>query len=198
MTSEAGAHVSHPRGVADPSVSPDRSAPGPERHWAKWTAAAGCLGALGYGGLKAAWALGVTIGIDHPAQLRPAGTSDGLWLIENLATAALAGIAALILLALILPAGAFVPRWIVRTLGWLGTVMVIPGAVGLAEILDYIGGTHLFHGTNLGGVSAGAYVFVYICFLALGLAFAGTTFLTRESRGLGVAKHSAGTRWAWR
>lgn len=152
--------------------------------WARWTAAVGCLAALGYGGLKAIWALGGTIGIDDPSQLRPAGTSDVMWLVENMGTVALAALAALILLALVLPAGALVPRRILRTLGWLGVVMVVPGAVGLLEILDYIAGSHLFSATQLGGISAGTYVFVYVCFLTLGLSFAATARLTRQAPGL--------------
>lgn len=150
--------------------------------WARWTAAAGCLGAIGYGGLKASWAAGATFGMVDPGQLRQPGTATGIWAVENLATVALAALAALILLALVLPAGTFVPRPILRTLGWLGTIMVVPGAVGLVGILDYIAGTHLFRDTKLGGVSPATYVFVYICFLTLGLAFASTTFLTRRSR----------------
>lgn len=145
-----------------------------------WTAAAGCLGALGYGGLKAIWAMGAMVGVDHPEQLRPAGTSTAMWVAENMGTVALAALAALILLALVMPWGALVPRGILRTLGWLGTIMVIPGAVGLAETLDYIAGSHLFSGTSLGGISPVTFVFVYVCFLTLGLAFAATSFLTRH------------------
>lgn len=148
--------------------------------WAKMAAAAGCLAALGYGGLKALWAMGATIGINDPGQLRPAGTTPALWALENLGTTGLAALAVLILLALVHPRGTRVQRLIVRPLGWLGTVMVIPGAVGLAEILDYIARTHLFPPVELGGVSPLTYVFVYACFLTLGLAFAATSFLTRE------------------
>lgn len=174
--SDRAAHpLLEPTGVTRP--------PQLERRWARWTAAAGCLGALGYGGLKAIWALGGTIGVDDPAKLRAAGTSDSMWLVENLGTVALAALASLILLALVLPMGAVVPRPILRTLGWLGTVMVVPGAVGLVEIVAYVTGVHGFGSVSLGGVSAGTYVFVYVCFLTLGLAFAATTFLTRRRRG---------------
>lgn len=153
--------------------------PRPKR-WATIAAAAGCLGALGYGGLKALWAVGSTVGIENPQQLRPAGTSMGLWTLENLATTGLAALAALILLGLVQPRLIGVPRLILRALGWLGTIMVIPGAVGLAETLDYVAGTRLFPPVELGGVSPATYVFVYVCFLTLGLAFAATTFLTME------------------
>lgn len=146
--------------------------------WARMAAAAGCVGALGYGGLKALWALGVTVGIDKPAHLRPAGTSTGEWALENLATTGLAALAALILLGLVQPRITAVPALILRTLGWLGTIMVVPGVAGLALILDYMAGTHLFPPTNLGGVSPVTYVFVYACFLTLGLAFAATSLLT--------------------
>lgn len=148
--------------------------------WAKVTAAAGCLGAIGYGGLKTLWAMGATVGIDNPVELRPAGTSTGLWALENLATTGLAALAALILLGLVLPRLKGVPRLIVRSFGWLGTIMVIPGGVGLTEILDYVAGTHVFPPVELGGVSPVTYVFVYACFLTLGLAFAATSFLTME------------------
>ena len=154
--------------------------------WAKVTAAAGCLGALGYGGLKALWALGATVGIDNPVELRPAGTSTGLWALENLATSGLAALAALILLGLVQPRSKGGPRRMVRSFGWLGTIMVIPGGVGLAEILDYVAGAHLFPPVELGGVSPVTYVFVYACFLTLGVAFAATSFLTME-RGSGRA-----------
>lgn len=149
-------------------------------HWAKWTAAAGCLGALGYGGLKAIWAFGATLGMDDPAQLHPAGESIAMWVVANVVTVALAALAAAILLALVMPWGAMVPRRILRTFGWLGTIMVIPGAAGLAEILDYIAGTHLFRGTTTGGIDPLAFVFVYLCFLAMGLGFAATSYLTRH------------------
>lgn len=148
--------------------------------WAKLAVTAGCLGALGYGGLKALWAMGATVGIENPLQLRPAGTSTGQWALENLATTGLAVLAALILLGLVQPGLIGVPRLILRSLGWLGTIMVIPGAVGLAEILDYVAGTQLFPPAELGGVSPATYVFVYACFLTLGLAFAATSFLTME------------------
>lgn len=152
------------------------------QRWAKTAAAAGCLGALGYGGLKALWAMGATVGIDNPAQLRPTGTSAELWALENLGTTGLAGLAALILLGLVHPGVTGVPRLIVRALGWLGTIMVIPGALGLAEILDYVAGTGLLPPANLGGVSPVTYVFVYACFLTLGLAFAATSLLTMGPR----------------
>ena len=148
--------------------------------WAKVTAAAGCLGALGYGGLKALWAMGATVGIDNPVQLRPAGTSAGLWALENLTTTGLAALGALILVGLVQPGVTGVARLIVRSFGWLGTIMVIPGAAGLAETVDYVDGTHLFPGVELGGVSPATYVFVYVCFLTLGLAFAATSSLTME------------------
>jgi hypothetical protein len=133
--------------------------------------------------------MGATIGMSDPAQLRPAGASDGMWVVENLGTVALAALAVAILAALVLPSGAIVPRGLVRALGWLGAIMVVPGALGLAEVIDYLAGTHLFRDVQLGGVSAATYVFVYICFLTLGLAFAATTFLTRPSKPgrMGVA-----------
>lgn len=167
-----------------------RSRTSKHAHWAKWTAAVGCLGALGYGGLKAFWAFGATFGVDHPEQLHPAGESIGMWVGANLVTVALAALAAAILLALVMPWGAMVPRRILRTFGWLGTIMVIPGAGGLAEILDYIAGTHLFRGTT-GGIAPITFVFVYLCFLAMGLGFAATSYLTRHEAVRG-SRHRRG------
>jgi hypothetical protein len=126
--------------------------------------------------------LGATIGLSDPAQLHAADRSMtvGVWLFAYWGTAALAVLAAAILLALVLPWGALVPRPVLRTIAWLGTLMVLPGAAGLVMIVAYITGLHRLGASSLGGLYAGTYVFVYACFLVLGFAFAATSFLTRR------------------
>lgn len=150
--------------------------------WATWTAALGCVAVLGYGGLKASWALGATIGLSDPAQLYAADRRLTLagWLFAYWGTVALAVLAAAILLALVMPWGAVVPRPVVRTLAWLGALMVVPGLLGLVMILAYLTGIHRFGADSLGGLYAATYVVVYACFLVLGLAFAATAYLTRQ------------------
>lgn len=125
--------------------------------------------------------MGATIGLSDPSQLHAADRSlaFGVWVFAYWGTAALAVLAVAILLALVLPWGAVVPRPILRTLGWLGGLMVVPGAVGLVMILAYVTGIRL-GASRLGGLYPGTYAFVYLCFLALGFAFAATTFLTRR------------------
>ena len=81
-----------------------------------------------------------------------------------------------ILLGLVYPRGnGKVLRPLLRTLAWVGSLIGIVGVVGLIlTIRDYVGGL----GPNrLGDVDPGTFLFVYVCFLVLGVAFGVTAWL---------------------
>jgi len=94
-------------------------------------------------------------------------------------TQTLAGLAVVILLGVVYPWGnGKVLRPLLRTLAWVGSLIGIVGVVGLIlTIRDYVGGL----GPNrLGDVDPGTFLFVYVCFLVLGVAFGVTAWLTRR------------------
>jgi hypothetical protein len=64
--------------------------------------------------------------------------------------------------------------------------MTLPGAAGLTMTLAHLTGIHRTHG--LGGIHPATYVFVYVCFLVLGLAFGVTAWQTRPTCS---ARHAA-------
>ncbi len=155
------------------------------RPLATWTALAGCAAALGYGALKLSWAFGGTVGFrDTP----PWQTNTGAWgemlpmerFLALEGTALLAVLAAAILLALVRPWGAVLPRRTVRGLAWLGClVMGANGLVGTGMVLAEAVGLIVSRDDTL---ALGVYAFVYGCFLVLGAAFGATAWLTREAR----------------
>ena len=137
----------------------------------------GVAAAVAHAALKVAWALGSTIGVEDETVWEQSTTTEleiALW-----GTAALAAIAAAILLALVQPWGRVVPRRVLRTLAWLGSVvMTVAGAVGLALIIGYLVGAW---DMDRGDLYTITYVYVYGGFLLLGLAFGTTAWLTRAS-----------------
>ena len=88
-------------------------------------------------------------------------------------------IAIVILLGLVYPWGnRRILRPLLRTLGWAGSLMAVVGLYGLILAILYYAGDHGAMG--LGDLHPGTYLFTYICFLTLGLGFAGTAWLTRR------------------
>jgi hypothetical protein len=90
------------------------------------------------------------------------------------------GLGVVILLGLVYPWGKKrILRPLLRTLGWAGSLMAVVGVYGLIlTILYYYAGDH--GALGLGDLHPGSYLFTYICFLKLGVGFAGTAWLTRR------------------
>jgi hypothetical protein len=155
--------------------------PTERRRRARVAALIGCAGALGYGGMKVVWALGGTAGIRDPAlygapdqTLGPAGRWFNDW-----GTPVLAGLAVIVLLGLVEHWGQTSRlRPILRIAAWAGSLLAVVGILGLALILGYYLGA--VSEDRLGALEPGTFVFVYLCFLLLGLSFGATAWLTRE------------------
>ena len=151
-----------------------------QRH-ARQMAYLGCAAALGYGGLKVVWALGGRIGVRPHFRLVPAGLSltASQRLFEYWGTQLLAGLAVVILLGLVYSWGnGRILRPLFRTLAWVGSLIGVVGAIGLVITIQYYTG-HL-SANRLGDQDPGTYLFVYMCFLVLGIAFGVTAWLTRR------------------
>ena len=140
----------------------------------------GCAGALGYGGLKLVWALGFNVGLSDPGHYRAdlRATSGFTRFFDDWGTPILAGLAVVILLGLVYPWGKGILRRPLRILAWLGSLMCVVGVAGLVLTIQYFAGA--LGSDRLGDVSSGTYLFVYLCFTALGLAFGATAWLTRR------------------
>lgn len=150
------------------------------------TAALGCAGALGYGALKTAWALGSHIGVEGTPAWERDPLPLGAELLAFAGTALLALLAVAILLALVMPAGRRVPRRPLRALAWTGAGVMIPfGLVGVATSLP--GVLSEVPAAELDGMYPATFLFVYGSFLLLGIGFAATAWLTRASREVGAA-----------
>lgn len=139
----------------------------------------GCAAAAGYAALKAAWALGSTLGVNADAAAWQdflalmGGRTLALW-----GTVLLAGLAGAILLSMVQTWGRRVPRRLRASLAWLGfATMTTVGLDGLGRTLaDAIA-------QNPSPLLTPAiYVYVYACFVVLGLAFAVTAWRTRVPR----------------
>ena len=164
----------HPEAHRPPGIPADR-----QRH-ATWMAYLGCVGALGYGGMKVVWALGGTVGLSNPEHFH--AVEDGLSapgrFFDQWGTPILASLAIVILLGLIYPWGNRpILRPLLRMLAWAGSLIAMWGLVGLILTIMYIAGDHVI---GVGDLDAGTYVFTYICFVMLGLGFGGTAWLTRR------------------
>jgi hypothetical protein len=158
-----------------PSVPTDR------QRRARQMAYLGCAGALGYGGLKVIWALGGTVGLGDPARfhLAPEGITGFGRFFDYWGTPILAGLAVVILLGLVYPWGnVAILRPLLRTLAWAGSLLSVVGVAGLVvTIRDIADG---ISSDQLGGIHPGTFLFVYVCFLVLGVAFGVTAWLTRR------------------
>jgi hypothetical protein len=163
-----------PRAPQPPAVPTDRL------RRARWIAYLGCAGALGYGVMKLVWALGGTIGVDPKSfQLAPADLTGPQRFFDYWGTPILAGLAVVILLGLVYPWGnVTILRPVLRTLAWAGTLLGVAGVAGLILTIrvyvDQLGPN------RLGGLDPGTFLFTYACFLALGVSFGVTAWLTRR------------------
>ena len=137
----------------------------------------GCAAAAGYAVLKVAWGLGSTIGVNADA----AAWEDFLALIGGRmvalwGTVLLALLAGAILLSLVQPWGRRVPRRLRASLAWLGFTLMAPiGLIRLGETLAAV-----IAGNAFPLLTPAIYLYVYACFVALGLSFAVTAWRTRE------------------
>jgi hypothetical protein len=102
--------VGNPPGTPPPTARPSSHPRPTSRSTPAWRRATrmaylGSLAALGYGALKATWALGGTLGLQDPAQFHATehGFSGGQRFAACWGTVILAGLAAAILLALVRP-----------------------------------------------------------------------------------------------
>ena len=147
----------------------------------------GVLGAVGYGGLKALWGAGSTLGVGNLEHWHQVDANFGHGLGDWLAlqgTSILAAIAAAILLALVhAPLGRRATRAL-RILAWLGAaVLVVPALGGVATTLMEM--THITQpSTNdmHDALPATTFLFVYTCFTVLAAAFTLVAWRTRPSR----------------
>ena len=141
----------------------------------------GCAAALGYGVLKVIWALGGTVGLRDPERFRvaPAGITGARRFFDYWGTPILAGLAVVILLGLVYPWGKVaILRPLLRTLAWAGSLVGVAGVAGLILTIRYFAGD--LGNDRLGGIHPGTFLFVYVCFLVPGLAFAATAWLARR------------------
>jgi hypothetical protein len=141
----------------------------------------GCAAAVGYGVLKLIWSLGGTVGLHDPEVLRASltATTGMQRFFDYWGTPILAGLAVVILLGLVSPWGnVAVVRPLLRALAWAGTLLGVAGVAGLIVTIRYFPGD--LSNDRLGGIHPATYLFVYACFLVLGLAFGVTAWLTRR------------------
>ena len=137
----------------------------------------GCTAALGYGVLKTVWALGSTIGRHGRMPPPPAGLPAVARLFDYWGTPVLAGLAVVILLGLVYPWGSVaILRPLLRALAWGGSLMAVVGVAGLIVTIQHLGAS--LSSRWLGEIYPATFLFVYICFLVLGVAFGVTAWLT--------------------
>lgn len=164
-----------------PSAPRRPAVPADRLRRARQVAYLGCAGAFGYGGLKVIWALGGTVGLRYPGRFRlsPAGLTAAQRFFDYWGTPILAGLAVVILLGLVYPWGnVIVVRPLLRILAWAGSLLTVVGVAGFTLTIWQFA-DNLTH-DRLGGIHPATYLFVYVCFLVLGLAFGVTAWLTRR------------------
>ena len=131
--------------------------------------------------LKLVWSLGSTVGLRDPERFRPApeGITGVGRFFDYWGTPILAGLAVVILLGLVYPWGnVAILRPLLRTLAWAGSLLALVGVAGLIVTIQYFTGD--LSNDRLGGIHPLTFLFVYACFLVLGLAFGVTAWLTRR------------------
>jgi hypothetical protein len=103
----------------------------------------------------------------------------GAWLFDYWGTPILAGLAVVILLGLVYPRGnVVIVRPLLRALACAGSLVGVAGVAGLIVMIRYFAGG--LGSDRPGGIHSATHVFVYVCFLVLGLAFGVTAWLTRR------------------
>jgi len=151
-----------PHAQGPPALPADR------QRRAKEFAFLGCAGALGYGAMKVVWALGGTAGLRNPEHFHAIdnGLNAPERFFDRWGSQILAGLAIVILLGLVYSWGnKRILRPLLRTLGWAGSLMAVVGVYGLILITLYFAGDQ---GIGRGDLSAGTYLFTYICFHDVG------------------------------
>ena len=84
-----------------------------------------------------------------------------------------------ILLGVVYPWGNVkILRPLLRTLAWAGSLLAVVGVAGLIVTIQYFTGD--LSSDRLGEIHPATFLFVYACFLVLGLAFGVTAWLTRR------------------
>ena len=152
----------------------------------------GSAAAAGYAVLKTAWALGSTLGVRADAAAWDdflagfGGPMIALW-----GTVLLALLAGAILQSLVQPWGRRLPRRLRASLAWLGFAIMAPyGLLALGSTL-----VNAVAGKPFPLLTPAIYIWVYGCFLVLGLAFAITAWGTRNPEKTSVSpprpRHSA-------
>ncbi len=136
----------------------------------------GCTAAAGYAVLKAAWALGSTLGVSDTKVFEEFQDQLGGALVAMWATVVLAALAGAILLSLVQPWGRRIPRRLRASLAWLGFAVMAP--FGLLSLAANI--AKAIAGDPFPMLTPAIYIFVYCCFVVLGLAFAFTAWGTRN------------------
>lgn len=161
------------------------------RHPAVTAAYLGCAAAAGYAVLKVAWAVGSTVGVNADAAAWEdflalmGGRMVALW-----GTVLLALLAGAILLSLVQPWGRRIPRRLRASLAWLGfTVMAPIGLIGLGQTL-----ADVIAGNPFALLTPAIYVYVYACFVVLGITFAVTAWRTRHTEAAPASARSGHRR----
>jgi len=148
----------------------------------------GCAAAAGYAVLKTAWALGSTVGVTaDPAAWETFLTQMGGRTVALWGTVLLASLAGAILLSMVQPWGRHVPRRVRASLAWLGFAIMAP--VGLVRLGETIVGAVAGNPSPL--LTPAIYVYVYTCFVVLGMTFAVTAWRTRTPRAASVSQPAA-------
>ena len=99
--------------------------------WAPYGAA---LWALSFSALHFLWAAGWYVGLNEESARR--AFQQRWFLVYDLVAAVLCALAAVVALALVRPWGRRLPRWLVGSLAWSGTgLLVLRGGAGLAQSL---------------------------------------------------------------
>lgn len=145
------------------------------------TAHAGVLAAVAYAALKAAWGFGSTVGVTDVTAFErfTASFGDFEWL-ATWGTTALALVAAAILLALVEPWGARLPRLPLRLLAWAGAAgLAVPGFLGVGESLLTYAGLLDAHDN---GLAEWVFLTVYGSFAVLAVAFVAAALPRHFSR----------------
>ncbi len=144
---------------------------------ARTAAYLGCAAAAGYAVLKAVWALGSTVGVRADAATwdqflaHVGGPLLALW-----GTVLLALLAGAILLSMVQPWGRRVPRRLRASLAWLGfAIMATYGLLGLGATI-----AAAIAGNSFPLLTPATYIYVYGCFVVLGLTFGFTAWRTRN------------------
>ena len=106
-------------------------------------------------------------------------------LFDYWGTPILAGLAVVILLGLVYPWGNVrIVRPVLRALAWAGSLLTVAGVGGLILTIQYYAGDlspdRLVDRAGHVAIQPATFVFVYVCFLVLGLAFGVTAWLTRR------------------